>query len=106
METIGIDIAIRKKPDIIIIDVRLSDIRGTEAAKILRQDKETADIPIVFMTASVMADGIEETKNITDSGFIDLPINPLSVIFFVSSLPSAITEAVTKTMGISAVSLS
>ena len=78
METIGIDIAIREKPDIIIIDVRLSDIRGTEAAKILRQDKETADIPIVFMTASVMADGIEETKNITDSGFIDLPINPRS----------------------------
>lgn len=76
METIGIDIAIRKKPDIIIIDVRLSDIRGTEAAKILRQDKETADIPIVFVTASVMADGIEETKNITDSGFIGKSINP------------------------------
>ena len=57
METIGIDIAIRKKPDIIIIDVRLSDIRGTEAAKILRQDKETADIPIVFVTASVITDG-------------------------------------------------
>ena len=76
METIGIDIARRKKPDIIIIDVRLSDIRGTEAAKILRQDKETADIPIVFMTASVMADGIEETKNITDSGFIGKSINP------------------------------
>jgi CheY-like chemotaxis protein len=76
METIGIDIAIRKKPDIIIIDVRLSDIRGTEAAKILRQDKETADIPIVFVTASVMADGIEEIKNITDSGFIGKPINP------------------------------
>ena len=76
METIGIDIAIRKKPDIIIIDVRLSDIRGTEAAKILRQDEETADIPIVFMTASVMADGIEETKNITDSGFIGKSINP------------------------------
>ena len=78
METIGIDIAIRKKPDIIIIDVRLSDIRGTEAAKILRQDKETADIPIVFVTASVMADGIEETKNITDSGFIGKSINPRS----------------------------
>ena len=76
METIGIDIAIRKKPDIIIIDVRLSDIRGTEAAKILRQDKETADIPIVFVTASVMADGIEEIKNITDSGFIGKSINP------------------------------
>ena len=38
--------------------------------------------------------------------FIGLPINPLSIMFFVSSMPSTITEAVTKTMGILAVSLS
>ena len=71
----GIAIARREKPDIIIMDVRLPDIRGTEAARILRQDKETSDIPIVFVTASVMAGGIEEIKNITNSGFIGKPIN-------------------------------
>ena len=73
--TIGIDITIRENPDIVIMDVRLPDILGTEAAKILRQNKETADIPIVFVTALVMAENIEETKNITNSGFIGKPIN-------------------------------
>ncbi|MFO8062294.1 MAG: hypothetical protein R6U31_05150 [bacterium] len=35
-----------------MMDVRLPDMRGTEAAKILRQDKETCDIPIVFAHSS------------------------------------------------------
>jgi CheY-like chemotaxis protein len=71
----GIAIAREEKPDIIIMDVRLPDMRGSDAARILRQDKETRDIPIVFVTASVMAEGKEEIKNITNSGFIGKPIN-------------------------------
>ena len=71
----GIAIARKEKPDIIIMDVRLPDMRGTEAARILRQDKETSDIPIVFVTASVMAEGMEEIRSITNSGFIGKPIN-------------------------------
>ena len=71
----GIAIARKEKPDIIIMDVRLPDMRGSEAARILRQDKETSDIPIVFVTASVMAEGREEIRPITNSGFIGKPIN-------------------------------
>ena len=71
----AIAIARKEKPDIILMDVRLPDMRGSEAAQILRQDKETRDIPIIFVTASVMAEGKEEIKNITNSGFIGKPIN-------------------------------
>ena len=71
----AIAMARREKPDIIILDVRLPDMRGTEAARILRQDKETRDIPIVFVTASVLAEGREEMKDIANSGFIGKPIN-------------------------------
>ena len=71
----GIAIARKEKPDIIIMDVRLPDMRGSEAAKILRQDKETCDIPIVFVTASVMSEDKEDIKTITNSGFISKPIN-------------------------------
>ena len=72
---LGITIARKEKPDIIIMDVRLPDMRGSVAARILRQDKETSDIPIVFVTASVMAEGREELKDINNSGFIGKPIN-------------------------------
>jgi two-component system cell cycle response regulator DivK len=71
----GIAIARKERPDVIVMDVRLPDMRGTEAAGVLRQGKETQDIPIVFVTASVMAEGVEELKNIANSGFIGKPIN-------------------------------
>jgi CheY-like chemotaxis protein len=71
----GIAIARKEHPDVIIMDVRLPDMRGTEAARILRQGKETSDIPIVFVTASVMAEGREAISGISNSGFIGKPIN-------------------------------
>ena len=74
----GIAIARKEKPDIIIMDVRLPDMLGTEAARILRQDKEMCDIPIVFVTASIIPaieGAIEEAQAMTNSGFMGKPIN-------------------------------
>lgn len=71
----GIALARREKPDIIIMDVRLTDMRGTEAARILRHDKETRDIPIVFVTASVLDGERTEIDTITNSGLIGKPID-------------------------------
>ncbi|MCB4791892.1 MAG: response regulator [Elusimicrobia bacterium] len=71
----GIAIAKREKPDVIIMDIRLPDMRGSDAARLLRQGKDTSDIPIVFVTASVMGEGRDEIKDITNSGFIGKPIN-------------------------------
>ncbi|MBF0494510.1 MAG: response regulator [Candidatus Omnitrophica bacterium] len=71
----GIFLARKEKPDVIIMDVRLPDMRGSEAARMLRKDKATSGIPIVFVTASVMVEGREEIKSITNSGFIGKPIN-------------------------------
>ena len=80
----GIAIARKEKPDIIIMDIRLPDMRGSEAATILRRDKETSDIPIVFVTASVMAEGREEIKDIANSGFIGKPINTRTFVAEIS----------------------
>ncbi len=72
--TVGIDIARKEKPDIIIMDIRLPDMRGSEAARVLRMGKGTSDIPIIFVTASVV-EGMEDISNISNSGFIGKPIN-------------------------------
>jgi len=73
--TKGIDIAISELPDIIVMDVRLPDMRGTEAAAILRINEKTKDISIVFVTASVMKEEKKKINNISNSGFIGKPIN-------------------------------
>jgi len=82
--TDGIAIIKREKPDIIIMDVRLPDMRGSEAARILREDNETSGIPIVFVTASVMAGERDEINAITNSGFIGKPINTRTFVKQVS----------------------
>jgi CheY-like chemotaxis protein len=73
--TSGIALARKELPDIIIMDMRLPDMRGSDAAKILLQGVETRDIPIVFVTASVLAEGIEEIKTIPNAVFVSKPIN-------------------------------
>ena len=73
--TDGIAIAREQKPDVVVMDVRLPDMRGSEAANILRRDSETYPIPIVFVTASVLPENKDEIKNISNSGFISKPIN-------------------------------
>ena len=73
--TSGIAIAIRERPDVIIMDVRLPDIRGTDAAKMIRQNEATNNIPVVFVTASVTNEGMQELSSINNSRSIGKPIN-------------------------------
>ena len=47
----GIELAISEKPDIIIIDVMMPDMSGFEVCKKLKESIETANIPIIFLTA-------------------------------------------------------
>jgi two-component system, cell cycle response regulator DivK len=74
----GIALARKELPDVIVMDVRLPDMLGTDAALLLRQGEGTKDIPIVFVTASVMADGMEKVRAISNSGFISKPIDTRS----------------------------
>ena len=41
----------QEKPDLIIMDVVMPDMHGTEVAAILAEDKIMKDIPIIFLTA-------------------------------------------------------
>lgn len=72
---IGIAIARRENPDLVIIDVRLPDIGGIDLAKILKNDEKTSGIPIVFVTASVIGEEVEKMKSIGYSECLVKPIN-------------------------------
>src|SRR4051812_4279262 len=47
----AVDKAIRLRPDIVIMDLRLPGINGWEAAQRLRQDESTRNTAIIIMTA-------------------------------------------------------
>lgn len=48
---IGAQTALKKKPDLILLDLMLPKLDGLEVCKILRQNRETAHIPIIMLTA-------------------------------------------------------
>ncbi len=73
--TEGIALVKKEKPDIIIMDVRLPDMVGTDIVNILREDKKTIDIPIIFVTASIMQKDREQLLRIPNSGLIIKPID-------------------------------
>ena len=50
----GIDMASSEKPDIILMDLSLPVIDGWQAIKELKSNDETADIPIIVLTAHAM----------------------------------------------------
>jgi two-component system phosphate regulon response regulator PhoB len=47
----GLDLARRSLPDLVLLDLMLPDLQGTEICKILKADPGTKDIPVIMLTA-------------------------------------------------------
>ncbi len=71
----GIEIALREKPDLILMDMNLPDIDGKELTRRMRAIPELANIPIIAMTANVMQGDREKTLAAGCSGYIPKPID-------------------------------
>jgi two-component system cell cycle response regulator DivK len=72
---LGIELAAARKPDLVLMDIQLPGMNGIQALKVLRANPETAKIPVVAVTASVMQ---QDRTLITEAGFdgyIGKPIN-------------------------------
>lgn len=78
----GIDKALKYRPDLIILDIRLPDMTGIEALKVLKNTEATRNIPVIALTAHAMpadiAAGLElgfrhyVTKPLHVPGFLTL----------------------------------
>jgi len=71
----GLVLARERKPDLILMDIQLPGMNGIEALGVLRADPDTSAIPVVAVTASVMA---HDRNKITEAGFdayVGKPIN-------------------------------
>jgi two-component system cell cycle response regulator DivK len=70
----GIAVAVKERPDLILMDIRLpSKKRGIGAARILRKDERTRGIPIIFVTGYTEGEDTEEVKNIANCEYVTKP---------------------------------
>ena len=75
----GLVLARRERPDAIVMDLRLPDMPGVELAKILRADKETGAIPVIFVTADIIGKNMNDLKA---SGFTEYIAKPIDTRTF------------------------
>jgi diguanylate cyclase (GGDEF)-like protein len=72
----ALEIASQEKPDLILLDVMMPDIDGYEVCKQLKQNPDTLDIPIIFVTAHSNVTEEIHALEIGASDFISKPFSP------------------------------
>ncbi|MCK9602954.1 MAG: response regulator [Candidatus Omnitrophica bacterium] len=62
--SLGLAVTKEFKPDLVLLDILMLDMEGSEVAYQLRSDEETKNIPIVFLTAVIRKKEAEENKGV------------------------------------------
>lgn len=73
----GIDLACAEKPDVILMDLCMPGMDGTQTLTNLRKHSEVSDVPVIFCTTVGMFEQFEEMKKIGALAVITKPFDPL-----------------------------
>jgi putative two-component system response regulator len=87
---VGVEIAIAKQPDIVVVDLSMPEVDGWEVCRRLRADPRTAAIPVVILTALDVNDLRHQAMK---AGVTDLLTKPCPV----DTLRERIGEAIGRT---------
>ena len=71
----AIELASRERPELILMDLQLPMLSGYETTRRLKKCSSTASIPVVALTAHVMAEDRRQALACGCDGFIAKPIN-------------------------------
>lgn len=66
----------RERPALILMDATMPGMDGWDAAKALKQDAATRDIPLIMLTAHAFNEHRERAKDAGADGFLAKPVLP------------------------------
>lgn len=69
----GIKLALDEKPDVILMDISMPDIDGLAATRMLLENTETRDIPVIALTAQAM---VGDREAALEAGCVDYITKP------------------------------
>jgi diguanylate cyclase (GGDEF)-like protein len=75
----GVAKAARESPDAILLDVMMPFMDGPATLRALRADPRTADIPVLFLTASAMIAEVERLESLDVVGILAKPFDPATL---------------------------
>jgi two-component system OmpR family response regulator len=79
-------------PDLILLDVMMPGLDGPATLQTLRAQPQTAEIPVMFMTAKVQPQEVAQLQALGALGVIAKPFSPMT-------LPTTITQLWTQHYG-------
>ncbi|MEW5771326.1 MAG: PAS domain S-box protein [Pseudomonadota bacterium] len=79
----GLAIAVRERPDLILLDINLPDLDGYEALRRLRESPATRDIPVIAVSANAMT---RDVRRAMEAGFDDYLTKPLDIGVFLKTI--------------------
>jgi CheY-like chemotaxis protein len=72
---LGIELARQHRPDLILLDLHLPDIPGTEVLRRLQEDSTTRDIPVVVISADATRGSIEKLLQNGARAYLTKPVD-------------------------------
>lgn len=82
----ALDLVAVEKPDLIMLDLNLQDIHGSQFIEALKKKKKTASIPVIVLTAEKIFDNEKDEKLSGANGYIQKPLR-------ISDLPGAVNAS-------------
>lgn len=76
----GVNAATKQKPDLIVMDLSMPEMDGWTATRLIKENKQTASIPLIALTAHVLPG---DRQRAVDSGcdeFITKPMDLLELV--------------------------
>lgn len=75
----GIRKAREDRPDVVLLDMMMPGLDGLATFRALREDPETSEIPVVFLTAKAMTSEVEQLKRLGARGVLIKPFDPMAL---------------------------
>jgi CheY-like chemotaxis protein len=75
----GLQIALQKRPDAILLDVMMPEIDGLTTFANLQDHPETRDIPVFLLTAKVQASDLRHYADLGITNTIAKPFDPIQL---------------------------
>jgi CheY-like chemotaxis protein len=75
----GVSKAEQEMPDVILLDVMMPHVDGPSTLAKLRDNPQTANIPVIFLTAKAMTQEVEKLKRLGARGVLTKPFDPMTL---------------------------
>jgi signal transduction histidine kinase/ActR/RegA family two-component response regulator len=86
----GVDLARRHHPVLVLLDLNLVDLPGIEVLQILRDDPATADIPVAIVSADAMP---RQVQRLLSSGAVAYLTKPIDIHRLLALVDDAVARA-------------